>query len=134
MTTPTEIGLFAYGTLQPGEPLHGWVAVDVIDSVPATLVGHTLVWQPGGAYPWLVEGGEEGNAVRGTLLWMRRRSAALDRTIAMERDAGYRVLPVVVLTDDEELVECLTFVYPGVPRGAVPLRGQEWKRRLTVIR
>ena len=122
---PTEVALFAYGTLRPGEALSR--LVDTVEYCPGKVYGYGLYAVPQASYPHMAY--DKHNVTVGDLLWVMPNSALME-TVRMEMRAGYRVERVNVYTPDmEEPIPALTFTWPSPPFGAALLPGGDWRNR-----
>lgn len=120
---PTRVGLFAYGTLRPGEILHR--VVDVVDSTPGEVYGYGLFTHPRGSYPYLVR--HKGATTVGDILWTMPNTRLLE-TVRMEMRAGYQVQVVNVYTQlMDEPIPALAFVYPYQPVGTALIETGDWR-------
>lgn len=122
---PTLVPVFAYGTLRPGEALHGFV--DVMRSEPATAYGYSLWAAPGGHYPWMTRG--HGGQVSGDLIWCDANMALVE-IARMEMRSGYDAALINVYTDTiSEPVPALAFVAHAVPYSAQRINSGDWRAR-----
>ncbi|MBC7246371.1 MAG: gamma-glutamylcyclotransferase [Actinobacteria bacterium] len=123
----SEIPVFVYGTLKPGEKMFRHISHTVRNVVPACVPGH-LYETPFG-YPLLIPApGEEEPLISGViLLALEGCYEEMLRIIdVIEGEAGFEKGEMEVILEDGNRIPAIVYFYREAPPYARPYYGTDW--------
>lgn len=120
----TMLKYFGYGSLQPGAWNYPMLAPAVCNSRPARATGEIAYHAPG-SYP-IARFQTTPETVVGTLFELDSRNDAWLNVLIMEVNAGYRLVSIVVDTEDGQKFDALAFEYRGSFVGKDKVPDGDW--------
>lgn len=122
---PEIVPVFVYGTLRPGGALYRhWLEGVVVEHHHGTAPGYGLWCANTHSYPMLCP--TPGATAQGDILWVKR-GPQLNRTVAMECNAGYTLTTIDVACDKLILpTPAVTFLWERSTRGLHPVPFNDW--------